>query len=86
MERNILSYINHFSHYIKPGAKRVAFSRYSDDVDVTSFENPNGDIVTVVQNELNRKQRLALVVDGQGTNTEIPAHSITTFITKNSQE
>ena len=46
----------------------------------------NGDIVTVVQNELNRKQRLALVVDGQGTNTEIPAHSITTFITKNSQE
>ena len=48
--------------------------------------NPNGDIVTVVQNELNRKQRLALVVDGQGTNTEIPAHSITTFITKNSQE
>ena len=49
-------------------------------------KNPNGDIVTVVQNELNRKQRLALVVDGQGTNTEIPAHSITTFITKNSQE
>ena len=47
-----------------------------------SFKNPNGDIVTVVQNELNRKQRLALVVDGQGTNTEIPAHSIT----KNSQE
>ena len=45
MERNTLSYINHFSHYIKPGAKRVAFSRYSDDVDVTSFENPNGDIV-----------------------------------------
>ena len=32
-----------------------------------SFKNPNGDIVTVVQNELNRKQRLALVVDGQGT-------------------
>ena len=51
-----------------------------------SFKNPNGDIVTVVQNELNRKQRLALVDDGQGTNTEIPAHSITTFITKNSQE
>ena len=51
-----------------------------------SFKNPNGDIVTVVQNELNRKQRLALVVDGQGTNTEISAHSITTFITKNSQE
>ena len=29
------------------------------------------EIFTVVQNELNRKQRLALVVDGQGTNTEI---------------
>lgn len=80
-------YIGHFSRYIEPGAVRICCR---NDVDKglysVSFKNPNGDIVTVVQNELNRKQRLALVVDGQGTNTEIPAHSITTFITKNSQE
>ena len=80
-------YIGHFSRYIELGAVRICCR---NDVDKglysVSFKNPNGDIVTVVQNELNRKQRLALVVDGQGTNTEIPAHSITTFITKNSQE
>ena len=64
-----------------PGAREkvwgAAFHWYVSD---------KSEILTVVQNELNRKQRLALVVDGQGTNTEIHAHSITTFIIKNSQE
>lgn len=74
-------YIGHFSRYLKPGAKRICCR---NDVDKglysVAFQNPDGEIVTVVQNELNRKQKLALVIDGQGTNTEIPAHSITTFV------
>lgn len=77
-------YIGHFSKYIKPGAKRICCR---NDVDKglysVAFQNPDGEIVTVVQNELNRKQKLALVIDGKGTNTEIPAHSITTFILSN---
>ncbi len=76
-------YIGHFSKYLQPGAKRICCR---NDVDKgiysCAFENPDGTIVTVVQNELSRNQKLALVIDGQGTNTDLPAHSITTFITE----
>ena len=51
-----------------------------------AYKNPDGQIIVVVQNELSKRHRLAVAVDGKGINTEVPAHSITTFITKNSQE
>lgn len=38
------------------------------------------DIVVVVQSELSRVHKLAVTVDGKGINTEVPPHSITTFI------
>lgn len=77
-------YIGHFSRYLKPGAKRICCRNDVDEkLYSVAFQNPDGEIVTVVQNELNRKQKLALVIDGKGANTEVPAHSITTFIMKN---
>ena len=36
--------------------------------------------VVVVQSELSRVHKLAVTVDGKGINTEVPPHSITTFI------
>ena len=80
MERNTLSYINHFSHYIKPGAKRVAFSRYSDDVDVTSFENPNGDIVVVVLNKTNESRPAGIRVNDTVAQLDMPPMSIMTGV------
>lgn len=80
MERNTLSYINHFSHYIKPGAKRVAFSRYSDDVDVTSFENPNGDIVVVVLNRTNESRPAGIRVNDTVAQLNMPPMSIMTGV------
>jgi len=38
------------------------------------------DTVVVVQSELSRVHKLAVTVDGKGINTEVPPHSITTFI------
>ena len=43
-------------------------------------KNPDGQIVVVVQSELSRVHKLAVTVDGKGINTEVPPHSITTFI------
>jgi glucosylceramidase len=45
-------YIGHFSQYIRRGAKRIAFSRYTGDLEMTAFKNPDGSIVLVM---LNRK-------------------------------
>ncbi len=74
-------YIGHFSKYIEAGAKRILCR---NDVErrvySAAFKNPNGDIVVVVQNENNRRNRIGICIDGKGFNTELPAHSITTFI------
>lgn len=51
MERNTLSYIWHFSHYIQPGAVRIGFSKYTQNLDVTAFKNPDGTLSVVILNE-----------------------------------
>lgn len=74
-------YIGHFSRYIKPGAKRILCLNDSDKgVYSVAYKNPDGQIIVVVQNELSKRNRLAIAVDGKGINTEVPPHSITTFI------
>lgn len=43
-------YIGHFSRFIKPGAVRIGFSRYTGKLDVTAFMNPDGERVAVLVN------------------------------------
>lgn len=43
-------YIGHFSKVIKPGAVRIAHSRYQGDIRMTSFKNPDGSIAVVMLN------------------------------------
>ncbi len=42
--------------------------------------------VVVVQSELSRVHKLAVTVDGKGINTEVPPHSITTFIVETDKD
>ncbi len=58
-------YIGHFSKYIKPGAKRIGLSKYTSDLEVTAFKNPEGTLVLVA---LNRTQnKLPVVIRMNGT-------------------
>jgi glucosylceramidase len=43
-------YIGHFSRYIKKGAKRIALSKYTTDLEMTAFKNTDGSIVLVMLN------------------------------------
>ena len=46
-------YIAHFSKYIKPGAKRINLSTFTDNVSGTAFENKDKSIVIVLFNKNN---------------------------------
>lgn len=50
MPQLIQRHFYHFAHYIEEGARRIGFSRYTDRLDVTAFENPDRSIVLVVLN------------------------------------
>lgn len=74
-------YMGHFSRYIKPGAKRILCRTDAyEGIYATAYKNPEGEIIIVVQNEMDSPRKMAIEVDGKGMNTEFPAHSITTFI------
>lgn len=42
-------YIEHFSKFIKPGAKKIAFSKFSDKIEVTAFKNPDNSVIIVLK-------------------------------------
>jgi len=80
---NSYYYIGHFSRYIAVGAKRLELSVTQEGVFAVAYKNPNNDIVVVAQNE-GFIAELALVIDGEGVNINLPDRSITTFVIQKS--
>lgn len=56
------------------------FWKELDPYELRDYYSFQMNTVVVVQSELSRVHKLAVTVDGKGINTEVPPHSITTFI------
>ncbi|QPC45518.1 glycoside hydrolase family 30 protein [Mangrovibacillus cuniculi] len=80
LENLSFSYIGHFSRYIAPGAKRIAFTRYSDKVELVAMKNPTGEIVLVALNRTKEDMPVALRWKGQVAEFTIAANTILTGI------
>ena len=44
-------YISHFSKFILPNSVRIATSKYSENLEITAFKNPDNSIVIVILNK-----------------------------------
>ena len=75
-------YIGHFSRFIKPGAKRIAFSKFNDSLEVTSFKNPDESIAVVILNRGKHGKHINLCLDQKIYKDHIDGHSIVTFVIK----
>lgn len=73
-------YMGHFSKYVKPGAKRIACSVFSEKLDVCAFKNPDARIVIVIMNREDVPINICLRCGKQISFLEIKAHSINTLI------
>jgi glucosylceramidase len=73
-------YIGHFSKYIKPGAKRIGLSKYTSELEVTAFRNPEGSIVLVALNRTYRKLPVIIRWYGELIEFELPESSIATAL------
>lgn len=58
-------YIGQFSRFIQPGAVRLGCSAFSSDVEVTAFENPNGERVAVLLNRTDKAQAVSLTENAE---------------------
>jgi glucosylceramidase len=68
----------HFSHYVVPGAKKIETSGNWDDK--IAFENPDGNIVLVLQNAKDSDNTIVISFNGKMVIPTLPARSWNTFI------
>jgi len=71
--------MKHYAHFIKPGAIRLEISGHWSSM-ASVYQNPNGELVIVVQNALNHAQEFTF--EGNGTNFTVmlDANSFHTFL------
>lgn len=62
------------------------FWKELDPYELRDYYSFRMNTVVVVQSELSRVHKLAVTVDGKGINTEVPPHSITTFIVETDKD
>lgn len=75
-------YIGHFSKYIRPGAKRIGHSKYTDKLETTAFRNPDGTIAVIVMNRTEQELPFTLRFHDELAENIIPAHAIQTLLMK----
>jgi glucosylceramidase len=79
-ERTSFAYIAHFSRYIRPGARRIAFTRYSGALEMTAFRNADETIAAVFLNPADKPLPINLRLRGNLSNFVLPPQSISTGI------
>lgn len=72
--------IRHFSKYLISGAKRIATTSFSKDVECTAWKNPDGKAVLVVLNMAMETIPLHIRLNGSFYETELKEKSIVTVI------
>jgi len=75
-------YIGHFSKFFKPGAKRVASTSNTDDLEAVAFLNTDGRLAVVVLNKTGKDIPFQLWSAGQTAKTLSPARSIVTLVAR----
>lgn len=75
-ERLSFHYIRHFSKYIKKNAKRIAHTKYTDKLELTTFKNVDGSVVAVMLNRNDYDLTVNVRMNGKVTHFVVPKKSI----------
>ncbi len=80
MPQLISEYFYHFSHYIHAGAVRIGYSKYTDQLDVTAWKNPDGTIAVVVLNRGDKSLGMNLRINGMTAKLTVDGGAIGTVL------
>lgn len=70
----------HFSHFIKPGAHLIGVSTAGIWEDAVAFQNPDGKVVLVLQNDTANEKPLKIKMGKTAVSVTLPAKSWSTLI------
>jgi glucosylceramidase len=76
----IYDYYRHFGAYIRPGAVRIATTKYTKELNAVAFQNPDGQIVLVLQNSGMQKKNAVVRVDGYMAKLVAESKSVNTIL------
>lgn len=76
-------YIGQFSKYIKPGAKRIHFSRFTNNIQITAFKNLDNSVIIVLLNTNDFNSEYNLCYKNYYFHDNLDSHAIVTFIIEN---
>lgn len=76
-------YIAQFSKFIKPGSKRIGFSRFTEEINMTAFINPDDSIVVVLLNKNSYNIEYNLCIGDQYFHDNLDGNAIVTFVIQN---
>ena len=75
----ISQYFEHFSHAVRPGAVRIASTRYAEEIEVTAWKQPDGVLTGVLINRATEARSLCVRLNDQEAELLLPACSIADF-------
>lgn len=75
-------YIGHFSKFIMPGSKRIAFSKYTSDIEVTAFKNPDNSIAIILMNRNNFNKEYTICLNDVTFHDNLDSHAIVSYVVK----
>ena len=79
-EKLSYEYIGHFSRYIHANAQRIAFSKYTDKLEITALRNPDGSVVSIILNRTKESLPVVLRFLDQMTSFVIKGEAIITIV------
>jgi len=74
--------MKHFSKYIRPEAKRIAWKIDSKDIVCTAVENKDGSIVVVIFNPTTDTKNIKIKLKENTINTTLNGEAIQTILIK----
>lgn len=80
VEKLSLHYIRHFSRYIKKDAKRIAFTKYTDKLEMTAFKNTDGSIALVMLNHNDYDMPVHVRIEGKLASFTLKSKTIATGV------
>jgi glucosylceramidase len=72
--------LKHVSHFVQPGARALSTASYTGFENQIAFQNPDGGLVMVVQNDTGVEQDYSALVEGKLLRVTLPADSFNTFV------
>lgn len=73
-------YIAHFSKYIKNGAKRIHYSKFTDNISITAFQNLDKSVIIILLNKTNKNIEYNLCYKNHTMHDNLDSHAIVTLV------